>query len=178
MNRLTIRFLYGLVALGVVVWLAQGGWLNSDERQIRRQLAELHGLLEKDQGEAEDMAERKTHRMSALYTREFEFHLNSSEPHRLLTDREALAEAYLAYYRSGVDSIRVNFRNQTLELDSRQGSAAMKLEAVVTSTWQDSVHKGRDVWALDLLWEQEDGDWRLRRCILEAGDSRAVRSLF
>ena len=177
MNPLTIRLLYAAVALGAGYWLLQSGLFDSDGRDILRQLGELRELLEKEDGEEPETVERKAQRMATLFTRELEFHLKDSDSHRILTERGELEKEYLGYYR-GADAMEVVFRDRQLEVDSTWKTADMKLEAVVTSSWKDSAHKGRDRWHLELSWEQEGGEWRMRRCLIETVDSRPFRGLF
>lgn len=177
MKPFTIRLLYGALALGVGLWLWQSGVLGSDERDIRRQLGQLHKLLEKEAGEDAGIAERKSLRVGKLYTREFEFHLKDSRSHQVLTDRDGLAKEYLGYYR-GADAIDVAFRGEELTVDEPRRTAEMKLEAVVTSSWQGNAHKGRDLWNLELSWQEEGGEWLMRRCLIESLDSTAVPTLF
>lgn len=177
MKSITVRLLYGAVALGFVVWLVQSGVFDSDERDVRRQLGQLRELLEKEGGEEAGTAERKARRIGALYTREFEFHLKDSSSHRVLTDRDELEKEYLGYYR-GADAIKVVFRDQELAVDESRRTAEMKLEAIVTSSWEGGDHKGRDLWNLELAWVEEDGEWRMHRCLIESLDSGAFPNLF
>ncbi len=177
MKPFTIRLLYGALALGIGVWLLQSGVFDSDERDIRRQLGQLRELLEKEAGEEAGVAEHKARRVGTLYTREFEFHLKDSRSHQVLTGRDELEKEYLGYYR-GADAIDVVFRDQELAVDGTRRTAEMKLEAVVTSSWQGGGHKGRDLWNLELSWQEEDGEWLMRRCLIESLDSGAFPNLF
>ncbi len=154
--RSRTTLLYGLLALGVAVWL-YSSW-SSDRRRIERQLGELRALVEKDGKESALVGANKARQVGQLFGRDFALELGAYG--QVINDRARVAQVVLQY-RTGSERIGVDFRDQELAVDSQLRLADMTLVASVTGTLDGDAYRER--YRLRLRWVEEDGEWRIQR---------------
>lgn len=154
---MTIRgshLLWIALAAAVAVW-AVGRIGSGDARAIRRNLARLEDLIQKESGESHLAGADKARRIGDLLTPQFEIDIVPYS--EKITDRRELVRVALAY-RSRSRTVGLDFRDQRLEIEPAARTA--RLDAVATVSGDDRRHERYRV-ALD--WQKSGRDWLIRR---------------
>ncbi len=152
--------LYGLLALGMAVWLF--GQLGGEERRVKKRLERLEDLVEKDGAENDLVAANKARNVGLLFARDFEIDLQG-RARGVVTERSAIAQVMLRY-RSAPSRIELSFRD--VEIEVAEGGASAQMTAVASAaatTGGDTRHRR---FRLAFRWLKEDGEWVIRRAEL------------
>ncbi len=155
MKLKTVHGLYGLLAIGVGLWIYQQ--LDSEERRIRGQLAALQDLIEKDGPENDLVAVNKARLLGELFSSDFEAHILPLSTS--LSDLQGLMQIALQYRRQH-DRISLDFRDQELSVDRHLQRAEMAAVAVITGA-RGGLSQER--YRMRFEWIAEDDAWRIRR---------------
>jgi len=147
--------LYGVVAIALAVWALS--LLDRDARRIRRRLAEIEELIEKNGQENSLVAANKARLLGGFFTTAFEIDILPYS--QVVTDRQQLMRAAMGY-RSRSQRIGVSFCEQDLAIDGERRSADMELVAELTGR---RVSLAPERYQLRMQWSEEDGEWRIRR---------------
>ncbi len=152
--------LYGLLALGVAVWLF--GQLGGEKRRITQRLERLQELVEKDGAENDLVAANKARNVGLLFARDFEIDLQG-RARGVVTERSTIAQVMLRY-RSAPSRIELSFRDVEVEVGEGGASAEMTAVASASATTGGDLRHRR--FRLAFRWLKEDGEWVIRRAEL------------
>ena len=151
---LAIRVALGS-ALALLVWAAIS-WVNSDSRQINRELDELRSLVTKRPAEAPLESLSRATSIGSMFANSFEVR---AEQLQLSTrDRRTLVGSIIQY-RSTSDSIFMNIRDHDLFVDSNLGRATSNLKAEFNNRFGGLDR--RESYQLQLNWVETQDGWRI-----------------
>ena len=154
MKGKVIYALYGLLFLGIAIWIYQE-WA-SEERRLLRRLGELQELIEKDGGENDLVAANKARQLGELFTEDFTIHLTPIG--ETLTDRQRLMQVALQYRRQH-SRVGLGFSDRELTLGVQKRRGELLTVASLTATRDGSPSRGR--YRLRFEWQKQDGVWRI-----------------
>ncbi len=152
--------LYGLLAIGVGVWLF--GQLGGEKKRVIKRLERLEELIEKDGAENDLVAANKARNVGLLFARDFEIDLQG-RARGVVTERQRIAQVMLQY-RSGPSRIELDFRGIEVEIQGDGLSAEMTATASAAATTNGDTRHRR--FRLAFRWIQEDREWVIRRAEL------------
>ena len=162
-SRLTY-VLAALLGAAVVIWLV--GPCDDAAARIRRRLAELVALLEKEAGEGNLEMVNRSRRIGDFFTEPFEVEIVPFG--HTIRDRQQLMRT-VAGFRSRARTISISIREESLEVDEPTRTAVMVLVAVVSG--QTDTGPSTEAYRVKLQWSEVGGKWMLRRAgVLEALD--------
>ncbi len=154
-----VAWLYALVGIAALVW-AVSEW-QSDARRIRRQLARLQDLIEKNGAESDLVAANQARQVGGLFTADFALELQPLA--MTVTDRQQLMQVVLQYRRS-YQQIGLDFRDRDLQVDPQLRRADLATTAVLTA--RDGGGFARESYRLRCEWTVEQNEWRLKRLVV------------
>ena len=135
-------------------WLLR--WLDSPERQIKRNLEQIAKIVSKTPGENNLTALAKARELTELFADNFEF---EAEQFDFRTrDRQQLA-AGVHRYRSASQAIAVKLRN--IEVNVERGHR--RATSYVTTEFLTEIRDiaGREAYRFQVNWIQGEDDWRI-----------------
>ncbi len=153
-------FLYGLLALAVLVWLF--GQLGGEQQRILEQLERLEELVEKDGTENDLVAANKARNVGLLFAGDFEVDLRG-RGRGVITERRLIAQVMMRY-RSAPSRIELTFSNVDIVVDDAASGAEMTALATAAATTGGDLRHRR--FRLAFRWVKEDGEWLIRRAEL------------
>ena len=148
------QLLWVVLAAAAVIW-AGSRLLGGEARKIRRQLAELEQLIEKEEGESNLIGANKVRRIGELLAPQFEIDIVPYS--QVVRDRQQLLRVAMGY-RSRSATIEVDFRQHEIDVDAAARSASHRAVAVLSGR-----DRGRESYRIAFQWTEIEGEWLVRR---------------